>query len=487
VKFRIATLGFISSLLGACSVGVTDDSSVAEAGAGEQSDDIVRGQTEKHLPQVVLVVANAYTGPVLCSGTYFDNRMVVTAAHCIPDNAIEGQTFVYFGKDYDGDKAALPNIPAPGKHSKWARAETSVVHPQWDPSVNYVDMAVLFLDRELPFEPIKLNRHRVSDSTKLGTIVGWGGSKALTPDISQVEGFGVERSAIVKLLGSPTAADYHADDPNPGMLNPAIRKNLLKTDGRAPRANTCAGDSGGALLTEDHGRFELSAVNFWTGLSCEDYAIFTRVEPQLGFFDAQSALNGEAAVVPRVECVEEAANGKLTAHFSYRNDNALSVSIPYGSRNSLPGDRRDDRPSTFEPGDNAFAFSVPFGSNRSLSWSLAPKHGRGTVATATRSSPRCDTDDRTFVCAERCDAQLGAACAQDGLSHSFCMDYCASEESFFADDLGCGTEWRAYVQCNIDLAPAASNWDCSFPGLPAVPMSPNCDDELIAAYTCGGF
>jgi secreted trypsin-like serine protease len=121
VKFRIAALGFISSLIGACSVGVTDDASVAEDGAGEQSADIVRGETERHLPQVVAVVVQAYSGTTLCSGTYFDSRMVVTAAHCVPDNAIPGQTFVYFGKHYDKDKAVLPNIPRPGKRSDWAR------------------------------------------------------------------------------------------------------------------------------------------------------------------------------------------------------------------------------------------------------------------------------------------------------------------------------------------------------------------------------
>jgi hypothetical protein len=487
VKFRIVAFGFVSSLLGACSAGVADDAGVAENSVGEQSEGIVRGQTEKHLPQAVAVRVNGYAGTTLCTGTYFESRMVVTAAHCIRPDAIEGQTFVYFGKDYLKDQASLPEIPPPGKHSNWARAETTVVHPQFDASLNYVDMAVLFLDRELPFDPIPLNRRRVSDSTKTGIIAGWGGSKALTPDISQVEGAGIERSAIAKLLGSPTAADYHADDPNPGMLDPAIRNNLLKTDGRAPRANPCAGDSGGPLFTENHhGDLELSGVGFWTGLSCEGYGMFSRIEPQLTFFDAETARDGDAAIVPRLECVEEKA-GKLTARFGYRNDNGVSVSIPYGLRNLFLIDRNNARPSTFEPGDNAFAFSVPFGSNRSLTWALTPKGGRTTIVTATSSSPRCDSEDPKLICGDRCDAQLGAACSQDGLSHAFCVNYCMSEVEFFADELGCGAEWNAYMRCNANTAPAAANWDCSFPGLPAVPASPNCDAELGAAYACGGF
>ena len=483
---RIVAFGLLSSLLGACSAGVGNEPGAAEDTASE-SDAIVRGQTEKHLPQAVAVRINGYAGQTLCSGTYIDSRTVVTAAHCIRTDAIEGQTFVYFGKDYNTDQAVLPNIPAPGKHSDWARAETTVVHPKYDANVNYVDMAVLHLDRELPFAPIPINRRRVSDSTTAGVIAGWGGSKALTPDISQVEGAGIERSAVAKIVGSPTAADYHTDDPNAGMLDPNIRKNLLKTDGRAPKANTCAGDSGGPLFTVDHGDLQLSGVGFWTGLSCEDYAIFSRIEPQLSFFDTEASRDGDSAIVPRVECVEQGVDGKLSARFGYRNDNGVSVTIPYGLRNLFLFDPHAARPTVFQPGDNAYAFKVPFGSNRSLTWAVTPEHGRTTVVTATASSPRCDSTNTTLVCADRCAAQQGAECAQAGQSHAFCVNYCLSEVEFFADELGCGKEWTAYEQCNIKLAPAAANWDCSFPGLPAVPASPNCDAELTAAYACGGF
>lgn len=487
MKFRIAAFGLVSSLLGACSAGVADDPGVAEDSASSQGEAIVRGQVEKHLPQAVAVRINGYSGTTLCTGTYFDSRMVVTAAHCIRPDAIVGQTYVYFGKDYLTAQNSLPTIPPPGARSDWARVQTTVVHPQFDASKNYVDMAVLFLDRELPFDPIPLNRQRVSDSVKSGVIAGWGGSKALTPDISQVEGAGIERSAIAKLLGSPTAADYHTDDPNAGILDPAIRKNLLKIDGSAPHANTCAGDSGGPLFTTDNrGNLQLSGVGFWTGLSCENYAIFSRIEPQLAFFDAETALNGEAAIVPRLECVEEKA-GKLTARFGYRNDNGVSVSIPYGLRNLFLIDKQNARPSTFAPGDNAYAFSVPFGANRSLVWAVTPQNGRTTIVTATPSSPRCDTENSTLLCADRCVAQQGAACAQDGISHNDCVNYCLSEVEFFKDELGCGTEWNAYMRCNAATPPAASNWDCSFPGLPAVPASPNCDAELGAAYACAGF
>ena len=176
------------------------------------------------MPQVVAVRFNRFNGGwVLCSGTYFASRIVVTAAHCLKPDAIPGQGFVYFGDDYLTDVESLPMIPEPGQPSKWARVETAAAHPDYDASINYPDFAIMHLDRELPFDPIPLLRMPVTGSDKKGEIAGWGGSKALTADISQVEGFGIKRSAKVKILGSPTEADYHPDDPNPGILDPAIR------------------------------------------------------------------------------------------------------------------------------------------------------------------------------------------------------------------------------------------------------------------------
>jgi len=75
VKFRIAAFGLVSTLLNACSVGVANDPGAAEGPAAEQSEAIVRGQTEKHLPQVVAARVNGYAGSTWCTGTYFESRM----------------------------------------------------------------------------------------------------------------------------------------------------------------------------------------------------------------------------------------------------------------------------------------------------------------------------------------------------------------------------------------------------------------------------
>ena len=103
------------TLLTNCGVDVPD-------GTDNGSDGIVRGKAEKKLPQVVAVRFNRFNGGwVLCSGTYFASRIVVTAAHCLKPDAIPGQGFVYFGDDYLTDVESLPVIPEPGQPSKWAR------------------------------------------------------------------------------------------------------------------------------------------------------------------------------------------------------------------------------------------------------------------------------------------------------------------------------------------------------------------------------
>jgi hypothetical protein len=452
--------------------------------ADNGTEAIVRGKDEKKLPQVVAVRSNLFGGGwILCSGTYFAKRVVVTAAHCLKANAIPGQTFVYYGDDYLTDVNSLPTIPPPGQPSKWARVETAAAHPDYDASIHFPDFAIMHLDRELPFDPIPLLRDPVTDADKKGEIVGWGGSKALTADITQVEGAGIKRSAKVKLLGSPTDADYHPDDPNPGILDPAIQPKLLKTNGLAPSANTCAGDSGGPLLVERKGKTFLAGVGFWTGLFCEDYAIFTRIDPFLAYFDDAVTRAGKAPIVPRLECVEPQAGGSYLAHFGYRNDNALTVNIPYGKQNLFAKDTAGARPSNFKPGDYLFDFSVPFTSGAELSWTLAPPCGAATTVKANASSPVCDTTSPTFLCAKTCDAGFAAACADQNANRPDCIVQCVANTTLFAE-YGCGTEWNAYTACIAALPPAAENWDCSFPGYPAQPAFPHCDPELNAVFNC---
>jgi Trypsin len=370
-----------------------------------------------------------------------------------------------------------PEIPPPGQPSDLAGVESFQTHPEYDSGVNYPDLAIVYLDRELPFAPLPLltervGRHFVGDKA---TIVGWGGSRALVADISQVEGAGIKRRGQVTIVGSPTAADFHADDPNPGMLDPAIRADSLKVDGRAPNANGCAGDSGGPLLIKKDGRTFVAGVGYWTGLFCEDYSIYSRIDPFLGFIKDAVRGAGKKAVVPRLECVDRAENGTFTAFFGYDNRNGVSLDIPYSRRNSLPGDDANARPELFGPGDHPWAFSVDFEKKEHLRYLLTSPAGQTNVATADRNSPRCD-------CAAACDAALAAECSEGNFTRADCVAGCLPFAQLFPG--ACQQELNSYYRCQAALSPAAENWICDPTFIPQPVL---CQDEFFSALGCAGF
>ena len=100
---------------------------------------------------------------------------------------------------------------------------------------------------------------------------------------------------------------------------------------------------------------------------------------------------------------------------------------------------------------------------------------RRPTVVASASSPVCDPADPTFVCAKACDAQFAAECADPHASRPLCINDCVSNTVFFNYYRPCGAEWSAYVACVTALPPPAANWDCSFPGFPPQPLSPNCE------------
>jgi hypothetical protein len=450
---------------------------------GELEQPIVRGHETDAVRAVVRVsIAGFGGGTTQCTGSYIASRVVLTAAHCIRSDAFAGGSFVYFGDDYAADSEALPNVPPPGARSPWARVENWLVHPEYDAALNYPDLAIVYLDRELPFAPLplwttRLGRSFIGDKA---TIIGWGGSSI--SDTGQVAGAGIKRIGKATILGSPTAADFHADDPNAGILDPAIRVDLLKLDGVAPNSAICAGDSGGPLLISEHGKTYVGGVSFWGGVGCEGYSMYTRIEPFLGFIKGAVADAGKRPIVPRLECVSREYDGSYTAFFGYDNQNALSIEVPYGRKNELRGDTEHARPEVFEFGDHAFAFSVDFDRSERLSYKLDPPQGPSTQLNVDRRSPRCDENDPLFVCAQACETMLAAECADPSVTQGRCISDCAGFSQAFP---GCEAEVNAYWRCVEALSPAAENWLCD-PDFIAQPMPPLCEDEFFAALICGG-
>lgn len=487
----------VRHLLGIGALALTACSSdVQDTAAGKIEQPIVRASTQGGKDQVVLLymrtVSNGQFRTRTCTGTYIGPRLVLTAAHCL-SNVVSNLVFAYWGDHFDTDFAAIPQagitpiIPPPGQPSLFAQAETYEVHPDWDPGLVHPDMAVVYLDRDLPFQPLEVARFRIAADFegKPATLDGWGASQALSADISQTVGGRVQRTGTTKILGSPTRADYHPEDPNAGMLVPGIRRDTLKTDGHAPYANSCAGDSGGPLFVKKHGKDYVAGVGSWTGLWCEDYALFTRIDPFLKFIDNAERRSGDAPVEAHLECVAPNADGTYTAFFGYENENGLSVDVPYGSRNELALDTDQRRPTHFKPGEHDFVFGVEFTAKQQLKYTLdaGKSCGNSSVITVNKRSRACGADvAQQVACGGSCRAGLKSGCPDRLPSYTQCMSDCQDFVNAFPE---CAAEALAMNQCYAGTPSGEDHWLCN--GDDFMPQSFDCFDQEQAFYTCLGF
>jgi len=326
--------------------------------------------------------------PVTCSAAILPRGWVATAAHCL-QNIFAGQLFIYYGDNFAADLSQLvdgPNgleAPAPGQPSFWAKADSFESHPNYDPAQHFPDIGFVYLDRKLPFDPLPLSRTSVAANRQV-TISGW--ATTSRPRQRRAPVLNVQRTGTSRTLGSPTAADFHPEDPNPGLLVAANRAAQIKLDGTPPNANTCFGDSGSPLLITDSGQTYIAGVNYFTGLSCASYSLYTRISSFLPFFDEGYKKGGQESLKPVFNCVAPNAQGSLTAFFGYENKNGVSVSVPYGTKNSLPNDTTNQRLTRFLPGTHQFSFGVDFASNQSITWKLTPDNNPTTTLTVNQSS-----------------------------------------------------------------------------------------------------
>jgi hypothetical protein len=416
-----------------------------------------------------------------CSGAYFAPRVVLTAAHCL-QGIISNQLFVYWGDNFATDIAQLTpqgafRAPPPvGQPSFWAQAESFEQHPQWDASKFYVDMGAIYLDRKPPFDPLPLARFRLDNSwlNRSVTISGWGGDHATSG--TTATGARVQRTGTSRILGSPTQADYHPEDPNPGLLDAAARQNIVKIDGHAPYSNTCFGDSGGPLLVTQNGQTYIAGIDYFGGLYCEDYALYTRIDPFLPFVDEAYKKGGQETLTPRLECITPRTGGGFRAYFGYDNKNGIAVDIPYGTKNSLTGDTTNLRPNHFLPGNKPYVFGLNFTANQTLSYRLTAPSGPNTLLTVNSNSPRCNVNDHQFVCVQSCEAQAQANCGWDVAG---CAADCLSNYEFLTP---CEDKWSDYQRCLAGLSASAFVCDDIF----AIDANGVCNPKLDDLFTCLG-
>lgn len=486
------TLVSICALASACSAagdgtGAVDDFDTVDNAIVNATGD---GGPDQAVMVYVKFNNNGSIGTRTCSGTYIASRVVLTAAHCL-DGAWDNQIHVYYGDNFAEDYAAVADgggfvvAPPPGDPSTFARADSFEIHPEWDPALVHPDMGVVYLDRKLPFAPMPLARFRIEGKllNKEATFSGWGGDTVLGP--VDATGAQVQRSGTTKLLGSPTAADYHEDDPNPGMLNPLVRSHVLKTDGRAPYSNGCFGDSGGPLFVKVFGQSFVAGVNYWTGLSCADYNLYTRIDPFLPFLDRAAKRGGREALEPTFQCVATNNDGSYTAYFGYDNKNGVSLSVPHGQRNRSALDVESNRPTEFAPGEHSFQFAVNFTGMQTVSYTLGNDGGHPSTIRANKHSKACGPEHADQIeCVAVCESQFDSGC-DVSKSFDYCMGNCLSTVSFFGEVFpDCKDEYSAYNACVASTPSGAENWYCD-PDVIAYSLM--CGEQEMGIYSCMGY
>jgi len=432
-----------------------------------------------------VVLANGSLGTRTCSGGYFAPRVVATAAHCLP-NIFGDQLFVYYGDNFEADFAQLTEdqngivLPPPGQPSVWAKADSFEIHPSYTPDQHFPDLGIVYLDRKLPFDPLPLSRNVVA-ANRVVTISGWGANSTPTPTTGV--GTRVQRTGTSRTLGSPTAADFHPEDPNNGLLVPANRLAQIKLDGTPPNANSCFGDSGSPLLITDFGQTYIGGVNYFTGLSCADYSLYTRISSFLPFFDQAYKKGGQEVLKPTFDCVAPNAQGTLTAFFGYDNKNGVSVTVPYGGKNSLARDTFSQRPSRFLPGTHHFTFAVDFASNQTVTWTLSPDNSPTTTVTVNQSSRACAAAEADQTeCGLSCRASQRSGC-QTLPTFERCVGFCLDNIGFIRDSLpNCLAANAAIDACTAGVSADPANWLCDdFFG--AFALDP-CAAQFDALNTC---
>ncbi|MFH1808077.1 MAG: S1 family peptidase [Pseudomonadota bacterium] len=243
-RSRYALVLFIFSSLAlqvlGCAPRPSHGQGIVGLGSSRSSPRIIGGDAYAGLPAVG---ALTYDGAPFCSGTLIAPRLVLTAAHCLENDAPWLIRFAI------GPSAWEPE------------AELGVVelepHPDYDPDTLEADVGLVHLARDARVPPLPLLQRM--DSSWIGVelqFVGYGMDAPYSP-----ERVGIKREVRM----------------------PIERVAPLEIEFGGYDANICNGDSGAPALYEDSGQVQVVGVISSGDAWCERFGIATRVDPYLDF------------------------------------------------------------------------------------------------------------------------------------------------------------------------------------------------------------
>jgi secreted trypsin-like serine protease len=209
-----------------------------------RSAEIIGGIEYKEMPAVGALI---YHGGMHCSGTLINERLILTAAHCLSGFDARYMKFL-IGPSLQQPEQVIPAAKIE-PHPDYRYSSTSIEN----------DIGLVHLAQDAPVEPMGVNQGM--DRSWIGKellFVGYGNN-----DGYKKTGSGVKRAASIAISEVRSASFIYSS---------------------TMRKNSCQGDSGGPAFVKDiQGHWLVAGVTSYGDYYCSRYGADTRVDTYLDF------------------------------------------------------------------------------------------------------------------------------------------------------------------------------------------------------------